>query len=186
MPNSFAHIYPLLMKNSVGHFHVSGRTQSNTHHSACLLCKHWVQLHLSIPVLIYLSFEIYSQPSCIFLLVQHSLTDVSFFNLFMSSVFFCSAFDPFYLPWCCLPAIITLRHQVVDGGTPRVRACWQLRPLFCQYVQLLVVVLVVGAYQHCSHEGLLYSNPHNGVPSFISRGAAHQAAWETSASEGRD
>jgi hypothetical protein len=33
-----------------------------------------------------------------------------------------------------------------------------------------------GAYQHCSHEGLLYSNPPNGVPSFISRGAAHQTA----------
>jgi hypothetical protein len=32
-----------------------------------------------------------------------------------------------------------------------------------------------GAYQHCSHEGLLYSHP-NGVPSFISRGAAYQAA----------
>jgi hypothetical protein len=32
-----------------------------------------------------------------------------------------------------------------------------------------------GAYQHCSHEGLLYSHP-NGVPSFISRVAAHQAA----------
>jgi hypothetical protein len=32
-----------------------------------------------------------------------------------------------------------------------------------------------GAYQHCSHAGLLYSNP-NGVPSFISRGAPHQAA----------
>jgi hypothetical protein len=30
-----------------------------------------------------------------------------------------------------------------------------------------------GAYQHCSHEGLLYSNPPNGVPSFISRVAAH-------------
>jgi hypothetical protein len=41
---------------------------------------------------------------------------------------------------------------------------------------LVVVVLVVEAYQHCSHEGLLYSNPLNGVPSFISRGAAHQAA----------
>jgi hypothetical protein len=24
---------------------------------------------------------------------------------------------------------------------------------------VVVVVLVVGAYQHCSHEGLLYSNP---------------------------
>jgi hypothetical protein len=24
---------------------------------------------------------------------------------------------------------------------------------------VLFVVLVVGAYQHCSHEGLLYSNP---------------------------
>jgi hypothetical protein len=35
-----------------------------------------------------------------------------------------------------------------------------------------------GVYQHCSHEGLLYSKPRNGVPSFISRGAAHQAAWE--------
>jgi hypothetical protein len=33
-----------------------------------------------------------------------------------------------------------------------------------------------GAYQHCSNEGLLYSNPPNGVPSFISRGAPHQAA----------
>jgi hypothetical protein len=29
---------------------------------------------------------------------------------------------------------------------------------------VVVVVLVVGAYQHCSHEGLLYSNPPNGVP----------------------
>jgi hypothetical protein len=38
---------------------------------------------------------------------------------------------------------------------------------------LWVVVLVVGAYQHCSHEGFLYSDPPNGVPSFISRGAAH-------------
>jgi hypothetical protein len=27
------------------------------------------------------------------------------------------------------------------------------------YSECVVVVLVVGAYQHCSHEGLLYSNP---------------------------
>jgi hypothetical protein len=32
----------------------------------------------------------------------------------------------------------------------------------------------------------LYSNPPNGVPSFISRGAPHQAAWETSVSEGQN
>jgi hypothetical protein len=32
-----------------------------------------------------------------------------------------------------------------------------------------------GALQHYSHIGLLYSDP-KGVPSFISRGAAHQAA----------
>jgi hypothetical protein len=25
--------------------------------------------------------------------------------------------------------------------------------------KIVVVVLVVGAYQHCSHEGLFYSNP---------------------------
>jgi hypothetical protein len=49
----------------------------------------------------------------------------------------------------------------------------------------VVVCFDGGAYQHCSHEGLLYSHP-NGVPSFISRGAAHKAAWETSASEGRN
>jgi hypothetical protein len=33
-----------------------------------------------------------------------------------------------------------------------------------------------GAYQHYSHEGLLYSNSPNGVSSFISIGVAHQAA----------
>jgi hypothetical protein len=48
-----------------------------------------------------------------------------------------------------------------------------------------VVCFGGGAYQHCSHEGLLYSHP-NGVLSFTSRGAAHQVAWETSASEGRN
>jgi hypothetical protein len=52
-------------------------------------------------------------------------------------------------------------------------------------VLLLFVCFGGGAYQHCSHEGLLYSHP-NGVPSFISRGAAHPAARETSASEGRN
>jgi hypothetical protein len=43
---------------------------------------------------------------------------------------------------------------------------------------VVVVVLVVGAYQQCSHEGLLYSNPPppKGVPSIINRGSAHQAA----------
>jgi hypothetical protein len=33
---------------------------------------------------------------------------------------------------------------------------------------------------------LIVLQPPSGVPSFISRGAAHQAAWETSASEGRN
>jgi hypothetical protein len=42
-----------------------------------------------------------------------------------------------------------------------------------------------GALQHYSRIGLLYSDP-KGVPSFISRGAAHQAARKTSASEGRN
>jgi hypothetical protein len=41
------------------------------------------------------------------------------------------------------------------------------------------------ALQHYSRTGLLYSYP-KGVPSFISRGAAHQTAWATSASEGRN
>jgi hypothetical protein len=34
-----------------------------------------------------------------------------------------------------------------------------------------------GAYQHCSHEGLLYCHP-NEVSSFISRGAAHNKRRE--------
>ena len=42
-----------------------------------------------------------------------------------------------------------------------------------------------GVFQHCCRLGGLYSYP-KWVPSFISRGAAHQAAWETSASEGRN
>jgi hypothetical protein len=42
-----------------------------------------------------------------------------------------------------------------------------------------------GALQHYSLNGLLYSDP-KGVPSFISRGATHQAVWATSASEGRN
>jgi hypothetical protein len=41
---------------------------------------------------------------------------------------------------------------------------------------VVVVLVVVGAYQHCSHEGLLYSNPSSGVLSLISRGSAHQEA----------
>jgi hypothetical protein len=42
-----------------------------------------------------------------------------------------------------------------------------------------------GALQNYSLNSLLYSDPH-GVPSFISRGAAHQAARATSASAGRN
>ena len=42
-----------------------------------------------------------------------------------------------------------------------------------------------GVFQHCCREGGLYSYP-KWVPSFFSRGAAHHAAWETSASEGRN
>jgi hypothetical protein len=42
-----------------------------------------------------------------------------------------------------------------------------------------------GAFQHCSRTGLLYSDP-EGVPSFISRGAAHQMVCTASASEGRN
>ena len=42
-----------------------------------------------------------------------------------------------------------------------------------------------GVFQHCCREGWLYSYP-KWVPSFFSRCAAHQAAWETSASEGRN
>ena len=42
-----------------------------------------------------------------------------------------------------------------------------------------------GVFQHCCREGGLYSYP-KWVHSFISRDTAHEAGWETSASEGRN
>jgi hypothetical protein len=41
------------------------------------------------------------------------------------------------------------REVTAFKGTEHVKAT----------VVVVVVVLVVGAYQHCSHEGVLYSNP---------------------------
>jgi hypothetical protein len=94
----------------------------------------------------------------------------------------------------------TARLLIMSGAIsplpcmPSYRRQWQI-PFLCVIATLwkvtvvvvvVAVVLVVGAYQHCSREGLLYSNSPDGVPSFIPRGAAHQAAWETSASEGRN
>jgi hypothetical protein len=59
------------------------------------------------------------------------------------------------------------------------------------YLSYLIIFRLIkvkfrgGALQHYSRIGILYSDP-KGVPSFISRSAAHQAAGATSASEGRN
>jgi hypothetical protein len=76
-----------------------------------------------------------------------------------------------------------------SSGTPKVLGT-ATRAQVCGYVHQLLLSFAVlpraasragcccccfggVAYQHCSHEGLLYSHP-NGVPSFIPRGAAHK------------
>jgi hypothetical protein len=41
------------------------------------------------------------------------------------------------------------------------------------YVQVVVVVLVVGPISTAAMKAYCTLTPHNGVPSFISRGAAH-------------
>ena len=129
--------YPFLMKNSVGHFHVSG--QPSHIHSACLLCKHGGQLHLSVHVLIYLRFQFSSQPSSIFLLVRRLL------QMYLSLPVSCYQF-PFFLhvtPWCCLSHSL---HSVTKLGhllaAPSLILSVRSTVSCCRQASVVLVVLL--------------------------------------------
>jgi hypothetical protein len=103
--------------------------------------------------------------------------------------------------WWQARSHFTVGEPICSWGTANRPSQYSAKPTACNptnsvscvyvwnvwYRQLFVVVsFSSGAFQHCSHEGLLYSYPPTGVPSFISRRAPHEAAWETSVSEGQN
>jgi hypothetical protein len=117
--------------------------------------------------LLTISFEINSQFYSSFIIVDRKLSKVL------------HAFTYFTSPWHSLPLLSrNFFFSVCQKVFPQTLFFFR-NNLSC------FVVLVVEPISTAAMKAYCTLTP-NGVPSFISRGAPHQAVWETSASEGRN